>query len=99
MGSWGPPASQGMPGLDILWGSPYGAAPWFIVHWLLTRLLVSPDTSLGAQVLEITVASRSEMDWFLSVNFPLMSIFLDEEVKITYFEEGEADMGQKTGLL
>lgn len=69
------------------------------VHWLLTRLLVSPDTVLGAQVLEITAASRSEMDWFHSGNFPLMSIFLKEEVKITYFGEGEADMSHNSGLL
>lgn len=83
VGSWGPPASQVMPGLDILWGSAVGLHPGPCVHWLLTRLLVSPDTIPGAQVLEITAASRSEMDWFLSGNFPLMSIFLNEEVKIT----------------
>lgn len=62
---------------------------------------MSPDTILGAQVLEITAASRSEMDWFLSGNFPLMSVFLNEGVKITYFGEGEADtdMSQNPGLL
>lgn len=69
-------------------GQCHGAAPW-----LLTRLLVSPDTIPGAQVLEITAASRSEMDWFLSGNFPLMCIFRNEEVKITQ------DMRQNSGLL
>lgn len=51
------------------------------------------------RLLEITAASRSEMDWFLPGNFPLMSIFLNEEVKITCFGEGEAGMSQNPGLL
>lgn len=78
---------------------PVGLQPGPRIHWLLARLLVSPDTTLGAQLLEATAASRSEMDWFLSGNFLPVSVFLNEEVKITYFGEEEADMSQNPALL
>lgn len=88
-----------MPGLNILWGSLCGAAPWSMCPLAPNQAPGEPRHHSGCLDTRNYCSSRSETDWFLSGNFPPMSIFVNEEVEVTYFGEGEADMNQNPGLI